>query len=181
MKVSQRWLLSRVHFFRGDLDAFVAEGERSLEFGSSVSTTVGLVGMYMMFAGRPERGRELIAQAQAMNPTAPPYLHVGLAVDHYRRGEYDEALQLMRRSGVEGSFFFASLIPAILVSLGRQKEAIEAWREVLSIAPDLTEEVLAEALRRMNIRGEFLESILEPLRTVGLRPSESDDAGSQES
>ena len=164
----ERWLLSRVHFFRGDYDAFVAEGEQSLKFGSSVSTTVGLVGMYMVFAGRSERGRELVARAQAMNPTAPPYLHLALAIDHYHRGEHEEALRFMRRGGVEGSFFFASLIPALLVRLGRHAEAADAWRDVLAVAPDVTEDVLAEALRRMNIRGGFLDSILQDLRTVGL-------------
>ena len=162
----EAWLLSRVHFFRGELEAFREEGERSVRLAPQSATTVGLVGLYTMLSGNWERGRELIERARSINPVAPRYLHWPQAVDAYRRGEDEEALREQHRTGNEMNWIMQSLLPAILMRLGRESEAQAAWRKIESLNPDVDEAAVAEGLEKMNVRGALLESILVTLRPV---------------
>ena len=88
---------SRVHFFEGDLEGFLVESAKSLELSANDATTIGLIGLYSALSGHWQRGKDLIGRAMELNPSYPSYYHLAFAFDHFRQGEYEEALTECRR------------------------------------------------------------------------------------
>jgi serine/threonine protein kinase/tetratricopeptide (TPR) repeat protein len=162
-----RWTRSRVHFFEGDLEGFLVESAKSLELNASDATTIGLTGLYSALAGHWQRGKDLIRRAMELNPSYPSYYHLAFAFDHFQRGEYEEALAECRR--ITGGYpVFQGLMPAVLGHLGRRDEAAAALRELHVLLPDATPAAIRALYQRWNVRGPFLESLLEGLVKAGL-------------
>lgn len=94
------WLLSRVYYFMGDRDQFLAEAQRALELNSNDGTTLGLVGMYTAFAGEWDRGMEMLSKAKLLNPNYPDYYHVIVGAANFFRKNYDGALQELHKANL---------------------------------------------------------------------------------
>jgi serine/threonine protein kinase len=163
-----RWLMARVHFFEGDIERFLSEGNRALELNSNDATVIGLIGLYSSFSGHWTRGEELMRRAMELNPTYPSYYHLALALDQFRQGHYEEALAEYRRLTFSNAFVLASLT-AVLGHLGRVEEAAAAVEELRSQMPDPTPQAIRAMYERWNVRGELLESLMEGLAEAGLK------------
>jgi tetratricopeptide (TPR) repeat protein len=162
-----RWSRSRVHFFEGDLEGFLVESGKSLELSANDATTIGLIGLYSALSGHWQRGKDLIGRAMELNPSYPSYYHLAFAFDHFRQGEYEEALAECRR--IHGGYpVFHGLLPAALGHLDRRREAAAALRELQALLPDSTPTAIRALYERWNVRGPFLESLLAGLSKAGL-------------
>ena len=58
-----------------------------------------------------------------LNPAYPSYYHWPLALNHFRQGNYEQALAEYRRLTFTGNPLLQGLQPAILGHLGREGEA----------------------------------------------------------
>jgi tetratricopeptide (TPR) repeat protein len=163
-----RWLLARVHFFRGDVEGFLSEANRALELNSSDATVIGLIGFYTALSGHWEKGEALMRRAMDLNPSYPTYYHGILALDLYRQGRYEEALAEHRRIAFAGHPFFQGLLTAILGRLGRADQAADALRELSDLLPDPSLDGIRSLYRIWNLTDELTESLMEGLERAGL-------------
>ena len=162
------WLLSRVHFFDGDLDGFFAEAEKSLQLNSTEGTTLGLIGFYMALGGRWDEGVALMRRAMAMNPNHPLYYHLVLGDNYSRQDKYAEALEEYQKARLFSPVDSYLQEAATYAHLGRDEEARAALRKVRELQPDIDlEQVKADRLR-WNFPTELLERLLDGLRKAGL-------------
>lgn len=167
-----RWLLARVHFFRGDVEGFLSEGNRALELNASDATVVGLIGFYTALSGQWDRGEKLMRRAMDLNPSYPSYYHGVLALDLFRRGRYEEALAEHRRVAFSGHPFFQGVLAATLGRLGRGDQAADALRELSALLPDPSADGIRSMYRRWNLGEELTESLLDGLREAGLEETD---------
>ncbi|MGB6364940.1 MAG: protein kinase, partial [Thermoanaerobaculia bacterium] len=162
------WLLSRVHFFDGDLDGFFAAAEKSLELNSTEGSTLGLIGVYMAVGGRWDEGVALMRRAMAMNPNHPLYYHLALGDNYFRQDKYAEALEEYQKARLFSPVDSYLQVAASYAHLGRDEDARGALRKVRELQPDIdVEQVKADRLR-WNFPTELLERLLDGLRKAGL-------------
>ena len=163
-----RWLLSRVYFFRREPSQFFAEAEKSLELHSSEGTTLGLIGVYTAYAGKWDRGLALMRKAVVLNPHHPGYYYMVFGAAHLRQGKYEEALLEYEKMDLPG--FFLAQIPLVAVNahLRRERETQAAMAQLLELRPGYNLEQCAEDLRRFGFPKDVGEPLLKGLRMAGL-------------
>lgn len=163
-----RWLLSRVHFFRRELGQFFAEAEKSLELNSSEGTTLGLIGVYMALAGKWDRGLALMRKAVVLNPHYPGYYHLVFGAAHLREGRYEEALLELEKMALPGWFMAQIALVAGYAHVHRKKETESALADLLALRPGYDLDQSAGDLRRFGLPEDVVEPLLEGLRMAGL-------------
>ena len=163
-----RWLLSRVYFFRQEHSQFFAESEKSLGLNSSEGTTVGLIGVYTAFAGKWDRGLALMRKATLLNPHYPGYYHLAFGAAHLREGKHEEALLEYEKMALPG--WFLAQIPLVAVNglLHRERETQAAMAHLLELRPGYSLEQCAEDLRRFGLPEDVVEPLLEGLKIARL-------------
>jgi tetratricopeptide (TPR) repeat protein len=91
---------------------------------------------------------ELIERAIAIAPDDPAIID-SLAWAQYKLGQYEEALQNLRRAfAAFPDHEIASHLGEVLWMMGRQDEATQVWRDALEIQPD--SDLIREAIDRLN-------------------------------
>ena len=163
-----RWLLSRVYFFRQEHGQFFAEAEKSLKLNSSEGTTVGLIGYYTALAGEWDRGLSLMRKAIALNPHYPGYYHLAFGAAHLREAKYEEALMEYEKMALPE--WFLAQIPLVAVNghLRREREAQTAMAHLLELRPGYDLKQCGEDLRRFGFPEDVVEPLLEGLTMAGL-------------
>jgi adenylate cyclase len=159
--------LATVHFFRRELEAFLAETERALALNSSAPAVLVALGAYLMYAG-DERGIALIRKGMKLDPFHPTMFHMLIAQYHFERGEYEEALLAARKVDSPGYFWNPALLAAIYAELGRQSEARSALEDLLKLWPGLTSEQWIAQMRKWSQRDETNQHMVAALRKAGL-------------
>jgi tetratricopeptide (TPR) repeat protein len=61
------------------------------------SHTRAYLGLLIAFSGEWERGLALVQRAMALNPHFPDWCYLPYFYNHYRKGEYETALQVVKR------------------------------------------------------------------------------------
>ena len=160
------WLLSRVHYFMGNLEQFQAEASRALELNSSEGTTLGLIGLYTAWSGDWDRGMEMMSKAKLLNPNFPDYYHLAFGTAAYARGDYPSALKEMLKAQIPEWWLLQLFLAATYANLGRAEEAgrhlelllkllpgadrnriLDSMHRAFPFLPDLVEEVTASLVR----------------------------------
>jgi adenylate cyclase len=159
--------LAAVHFFRHELDAFVAEAERAIALNPNDASTLAGLGVLFLNAG-DERGITLARKAVALDPFHPPWFHHPIAQYHFDRGEYEEALVAVRKADVPGDFWHQIFLAVIYAELGRQSDARSALGELRGLYPGLTVEKYIEEERKWNVPEERIDRWASALRKAGL-------------
>ena len=162
-----RWLLSRVYFFRRELGQFFAEAEKSLKLNSTEGTTLGLIGLYTALAGKWDRGLDLMRKAIALNPHYPGYYHLVFGAAHLREGKYEEALLEYEKMALPE--WFLAQIPLVAVNglLHRERGTQTAMAHLLELRPGYNLEQCAEDLRRFGLPEDVVEPLLEGAEVRG--------------
>jgi TolB-like protein/Tfp pilus assembly protein PilF len=87
-----------LRFFERDLDGLRVAAERVVALNPQHTTIMSYVGMLLAFAGDWVRGVEIVERALDLNPHLPDWVHYVLATNHYRKGEFDQALVRAKRA-----------------------------------------------------------------------------------
>ncbi len=132
------WLLSRVYYFRGEKELFLAESQKALSLNSNDGTTLGLVGGYTALSGEWERGVALLRKAQILNPRHPDYYFLFLSAAELHHGDDKAALeQLLKMTFIEWPLALLFLMAAN--ALTDNAADASRYREMLNrIQPDAT-------------------------------------------
>jgi TolB-like protein len=135
--------MATISFLERDANGLRASADRALALNPLHTFTTGTMGMWLAFAGDWERGLPIVRQAMSLNPGHPGWLHLVTCLDHFRRGEYEEALLQAKRVGMPGNHNQAYCVVATAGHFGRVLEARAALDDARRLRPEFLD------LRRM--------------------------------
>lgn len=158
-----RCWLGIAHFFRGENARFEVEAARALELNPNDAETLADIGHYLAFMGEFERGVELTRRAQRLNPLHPGWYHFSLARLHFSRGQYQETVADVQRTGLPDFYWTHLLACAALGHIG-SAAAAGALARILELKPDFS--ARAE-LGKWNAAPDDLEHLVAGLRKAG--------------
>jgi TolB-like protein/Tfp pilus assembly protein PilF len=158
------WVLGVAYKEIRDFDRAMAEYERALELNSNDASLLAEMVNFLVQIGRAEDGVAQIKLAMRINPRYPEWYLWNLGWAQYFTGEYEEALDTLKRMSNPPNGVRRTLA-AVLVRLGREEEAravIAAFREQ---EPDFTVATMENFAFQNRAH---LESWMADLRTAGL-------------
>ncbi len=164
--------LALAHWSRGELDGFLAAAERALALNSNDTQVLFTVGGNMARAGEWDRGVALVKKAIALSPYHPGWPYLTLFYDHYRKGEYQEALEKAQRVNMPELWETYSALAQAYGQLGRTEPAQAAVANLLELYPDFPVNAWNE-YRKNNLSDEDIARLVEGLRKAGLPVPES--------
>ncbi|HEX6114461.1 MAG TPA: hypothetical protein VFZ10_19365 [Geminicoccaceae bacterium] len=156
------------HSFRGEVEQAVAVGDRAVALSPNNSDILATHGLRLALSGQWERGLALVQEAIARTPAPPGWYHTAAAVNWYRQGRYDEALEEAVRLDAPDWIYNHVILAMIYGQLGQREAAAAAVRRILEIDPEFAENVWYE-LRLRNLPPAFAEHVADGLRKAGLR------------
>ncbi len=139
-----RQLAIRSHFDR-DLAGLRKAADRTIEL-NPLSSAAAYMGTLLATAGDWDRGVALIRRAIDLHPHHYSALYHPLSMDHYRRGEYDDALAQMKRSTLSNFIGTPILIAAAAGQLHHVAEAKAAFDALRRAHPAYVEPEKARAV-----------------------------------
>ena len=166
-----RTILAYIHLLSDKIDLCLGEADVALALNPNSPNFLGAIGYLLICCGEYERGSSLLRDAIALNHCHPHWFHHGLFIDHFQRGDYENAYREAEMVGYQLGFWDPAIRVAVLGKLGRLSEARAAVPELLSLKPDFERrirDILPRALKPLVVR----EEILDGLRKAGLRIDE---------
>jgi TolB-like protein/Tfp pilus assembly protein PilF len=160
-------VLAQCLFYRDEIDAFLAQSERALAVNPNSADLLSAMGAFICYAGKWEQGLTLMKNAAALNPNMPGWLNIPFYFDHYRRGEFEQALLRARRINMPEWYWTHVLLAAAYGQLGRRKEAESSLAKLLALRPDFKQS--AREILHVRLKTEaLLDLTLHGLRKAGL-------------
>ena len=163
------WLLSRVHYFMGNLEQFRAEASRSLELNSSEGTTLGLIGMYTAWSGDWDRGMEMMSKAKQLNPNFPDYYHLAFGVAEYVHERYSDALHELSKAQLPEFSPMQIFLGATCAKLGKTANAEQHLAQLTQLMQACSQDSVHELLiRTFPFLPELADELTVQLGQIGL-------------
>ena len=162
--------LAEAHFFAKDYTAFGDAAERAMALNPRNSHTRAYLGLLIAFSGEWERGLALVQRAMALNPHYPDWCYLPYFYNHYRKGEYRAALQVVKKINMPEDPWPQMGIAAACGQLNHQemaRAAIELVRKHQPLYLDL--KYYREDAEKWFADTSIVEQLLQGLRKVGLK------------
>jgi adenylate cyclase len=171
---SAHWAMALGYFSQRNLDMFYTEAERAIALNPNDSAILHFAGHFIAPTGRWERGLALMRKGVALNPAAPTWSNYVFAIDHYRKGEYQPALDRLARMTSGTKMLRASLVVAIQGQLGQTDQIAAALENLYAVYPGFSvESAHHEFIVKRNFDLGVFEKMLDGLRKAGV-PETSD-------
>ena len=172
--------LAAVHFFSRDFTAFRDTAERAISLNPRDGTTLAYMAIMIAFSGDWERGVALAQRAIDLNRHHPGWYHNVFFHHHYRKGEYEAALQAAKKINMPEYHWMHLMTGAACGMLGRLEEArtaIESLRQYNPTFLDL--ENVREDLGTWDPDKDEVEQFLQGLQKAGLKYGPADSAATE--
>jgi adenylate cyclase len=161
--------LGFMYLQRHQFDAAISEVERAVVLDPDYAKGYARLGEVLAMAGRPEETAPLVERAMATEPYvwAPWYQWI-LGLAYHGLGEYDRAIEALRRCLADDPKFYPALIhlTAAYGELGRTDQAEATAAKVLEQDPEFS---LEQFGARWPIKDRaFKDRLIEGLRRAGL-------------
>jgi serine/threonine protein kinase len=164
-----RWLMSRVYYFNNQLDLFFRETEESLRLNTNDGTTLGLIGMYVAFAGDWQRGLSLLDKAKSLNPNFPSYYYMVEGIAEFVKKNYAGALPCMQKFHNSGVLISQICLASVYVRNDNVCEAKKCVDELKEEKPEFSLEIANDHISLFFLyQPELVETITNDLQTAGL-------------
>jgi TolB-like protein/Tfp pilus assembly protein PilF len=169
--------LATVQFFSRDFTAFRETAERALALNPRDGTTLAYMALMMAFSGDWERGVALAQRAIELNRHHPGWNHLIFFHHHYRKRDYEAALQAAKKINMP-EFHWSHLTAAAACGmLGRHEEARASIASVRKYSPTFLDlRNVREDIRMWDPDNEEVEHLLQGLQKVGLKYGSADSA-----
>jgi adenylate cyclase len=164
--------LAEAHFFARDYTAFRDAAERAIALNPRNSHTRAYLGLLIAFSGEWDRGLALVQRAMALNPNLPDWCYLPYFYNHYRKGEYQTALQVLKKINMPEDPWPQMGIAATCGQLNQQemaRAAIELVHRHQPLYLDL--KYYREDAEKWFADTSIVEQLLQGLRKVGLKDS----------
>jgi TolB-like protein/cytochrome c-type biogenesis protein CcmH/NrfG len=172
--------LAAVHFFSRDFTAFRETAERAMSLNSRDGTTLAYMAIMIAFSGDWERGVALTQRAIELNRHHPGWYHNIAFHHHYRKGEYEAALQAAKKINMPEFHWMHLMTAAACGMLGRDEEARTAIESLRKYNPTFLDlENVREDIGMWDPDKDEVERLLQGLQKAGLKYG-SADSGSTE-
>jgi len=164
-----RFVLGLICMWTSRLQRAAAEFRQAINLNLSYSAAYVLLGQTFTYQGQPEEAIPLVQKGIRLSPTDPRlFISLGvLAGAHYQARQYEEAIEIGRRSWTLSRNWPVGLryVVAGLAQLGRIEEARSALTELKRLDPDLA--YVEGLLTRLYPDREGIDHILDGLRMAG--------------
>lgn len=156
-----------VQFYRGAFGEAEAAQRRAVALNPNNPEPVVQLGWRLAFAGHWNQGIQLVRRAVERSQAGGGWYHLFLAMDNYRRGDYQSGLAELKRLG--GTFFFVgpALIAMCEAQLGHQAEAHAALQEAIALDPTFAQDPRG-AFRLHRAPEDLIDQFIDGLRRAGL-------------
>jgi TolB-like protein/Tfp pilus assembly protein PilF len=155
-----RQIALRCHFER-DLNGLRVAAEQTIQL-NPLSTAAAYMGLLLALAGDWDRGMTLVRAAVDLTPQHLNSLHHVIFVDHYRRGEYEDALAQAKRSNLPNYVGTPILSAAAAGQLGRATDAKAALDALRRNHPDYIDPDKARSFLAMWIwDGDIVDQLVD--------------------
>jgi adenylate cyclase len=156
------------YFFEKELDFFEGEARSALELAPNNAEILAQLGTLIGFTGQWDRGVELASKATNLNPmSAGGWYHTLLHYDLYRRGRYQEALDIVKSHPFQQIAETQYKYVATYGELGDNKKAREHWDKCLELEPEWSTARLVEILRLWNFEESYVELYMQGVAKAG--------------
>ena len=159
--------LTLVHFHRGDKELFLKHVEQTIALNPNSPYFVGVAGWHLALYGDWEQGLTLMEKGMKLNPYHPSWFHLGPFMNHYRLGEYENALSHALRFNCPELFWDPLMRAVALGQMGREDEAKAAVGQLLELEPDFATRGRGLISRYVKVDG-LADTIIKGLRKAGL-------------
>jgi class 3 adenylate cyclase/TolB-like protein len=149
------------------------EADRTLALNPDDANALGSLGSFLGYAGDWDYGRQLAEKAIVLaGPAAPSWWWWVVAKDHYRKGEYAEALDIFRRSYAEQNWLDHLHLVYTLPYVGKTDEAQAQIPILLKLKPDISVHEADRLYTLWCFDEDFRDRMNKALRLAGLRETE---------
>jgi len=162
--------LAAVHFFSRDFTAFRQTAERAVSLNPRDGTTLAFMAIMIAFSGDWERGVALAQRAIDLNRHHPGWYHNVFFHHHYRKGEYEAALQAAKKINMPEFHWMHLMTAAACGMLGRLEEARTAIESLRKHNPTFLDlENVREDIEMWDPDKGEVEQFLQGLQKAGLK------------
>jgi tetratricopeptide (TPR) repeat protein len=157
------------------------EAERVLAINPNDAALLGHIGNMLAYAGLWDLGVQLADKALTLaGPGAPRWWWWAAAKDHYRKGEYEEALVHFGRSYVEPNWLDHLHLAYTLPYVGKIEEARAEVSILMKLRPTISVQEADRYYAMWCFDKEFREKMTKALRLAGLREEREPVVGNRE-
>jgi TolB-like protein/tetratricopeptide (TPR) repeat protein len=172
--------VAAVHFFSRDFTAFRETAERAMSLNPRDGTTLAFMAIMVAFSGDWERGLALAQRAIDLNRHHPGWYHNVFFHHHYRKGEYEAALQAAKKINMPEFHWMQLMTAAACGMLGRNEEAGTAIESVRKYNPTFLDlENVREDIEMWDPDKDEVEQFLQGLQKAGLKYGSADSAATE--
>ena len=169
--------IAAVHFLSRDFTAFRETAERAMSLNPRDGTTWAFMAIMIAFSGDWERGVALAQRAIDLNRHHPGWYHLIFFHHHYRKGEYEAALQATKKINMPEFHWMQLMTAAACGMLGRHEEARTAIELLRKYNPTfLALENVREDIEKWDSDKDEVERLLLGLQKAGLKYGSADSA-----
>jgi adenylate cyclase len=151
----------------GNFEAADRAGRKALEINPNNPELLAEYGMRIFARGRWDEGAEMVRRAAERSMVLPPLNRFTLAFDHYRKGEFDNALSEAKQIQLPQFYGTHLVLAAIHGKLGRQAEAQAAVTRLLELRPNYAAE-MRDDFRSRHYTDALTDMLADGLRQAGL-------------
>jgi adenylate cyclase len=146
------------------------EAERVLTIIPNDATIIGSMGNSLAFAGLWDMGVQLADKALTLaGPAAPQWWWWAAGKDHYRKGEYEQALEYFRRGYVVENWIDHLHLAFTLPYVGKVEEARAEIPTLMKLKPTISVQEANRYFAMWCFDKDFREKMMTALRLAGLR------------
>lgn len=160
--------LYAAYFYRGDIESFRRAGSDARRLNPNNPEIMADFGNKLVAIGSYDEGVALIRKALTLNPGHPGWYNIGLVLEAYRRGSYEEALAAADRMNLPLHYRTWVFYTMTYGAMGDTARARAAAEELLKLQPDFALNARGD-LKKWGYRPELVEQCIDGLRKAGIR------------
>src|SRR5690606_24909954 len=161
--------MARAAYLVPDLQVFYAEAAQALRLNPHEPLLLGNLGNWLAFTGRWDDGVAMIRKSIALNPKLyPRWWHAALGKNHYRKGEYREALAEFKRMNLPDWWWNQVELAYTYGQLGDSDNARKAVARLLELYPGFDLEKAVMEHRKYSFEQSYIDLAIDGLRKAGV-------------
>ena len=164
-----RFAMARAAYLSRDLDTLYAEAANALKLNPHEPFLLGNLGNWLAFTGRWDEGVAMIRKAIALNPKVyPRWWHAALGKNHYRKGEFREALVEFKNMNLPNWWWNQVELAYTYGQLGDVENARNAVTKLLELYPGFDLERAVIEHQKFSFEPSYIELAVDGLRKAGV-------------
>jgi TolB-like protein/Flp pilus assembly protein TadD len=161
-------LMGMVHSVRRELDEAIEYYNRAIRANPNHANAIGILGLDLAYAGRPEEAIAVLKKAMRLSPYHPVWMDAAIGLPYMMTSRYDKAIQAYQTVLASNQLvlFSHERLAAIYALNGNVDMARVHAAKVLEIKPDFSVDAWSRVFKYKNQKD--LDRELDAMRKAGL-------------